>query len=403
MEVYQFFLDILFRADNRQAYFDSVLNAFTGETVYRESIDPEALANRGTASIVDVPDYLSPGYIGGDKPLRTLKVPLYEGYLVNLTEFEDVEDYLRNHVGKARYSQLRRYKKRLDLCISPRYVAYYGEMDEGEYRFVFECLREFTERRFRQKEEINYELPFLEYYEQVMYQMILEKKALLFVIYDGDQPINITLNFIFGDLMLHWNSCFDVDYGVFNVGHINTMEHFRWCFKNNIRVFDMGRGNFWHKQRLINHTYRYQQHIVCERNFPSVSRAVLQAVGPFSRYYLIRGLKKVNAQKLYSLYAKYRFRSRFATDDSQKLSTDAAYTQKEVAETLPQPEILRAVCLDDQAYSRLRGPFNQFLHREKISQTEVQVFEKPGPEEAFIFYSPAKVLQITFNQTSHQG
>ena len=36
MEVYKFFLDILFRADSRQRYFDSVLNTFTGETSTRK-------------------------------------------------------------------------------------------------------------------------------------------------------------------------------------------------------------------------------------------------------------------------------------------------------------------------------------------------------------------------------
>ena len=398
MEVYKFFLDILFRADSRQRYFDSVLNTFTGETVYEEAANPEEAPMRQGATFVDVPDYLSPRYTGGDNSLRILKVPLYEGYLVDLTRFGDVEDYLRNHVGKARYSQLRRYKKRLDLCISPRYVAYYGEMDEREYRFVFECLREFTEKRFRQKEEINYELPFLAYYEEVMYRMILEKKALLFVIYDGKKPINITLNFIFGDLMLHWNSCFDIDYGVFNVGHINTMEHFRWCFKNNICVFDMGRGNFWHKQRLINHTYRYQQHIVCKRTFLSVSRAVLYAARPYLRYYLIRGLKKVNAQKLYGYYAKYRFRSRQRDGHSPAVSESTEYTWSDAAGAVPPTECLRAVFPGEEGYARLRGPFNQFLHREKISQTGVQVFEQAGSEDSFIIRTPDKTLQLTFNQ-----
>lgn len=398
METYRFFLDILFRADSRQPLFDRVLNTFTGTTVYEEGADQDEVSNQGLVTFTDVPDYLSPRYIHSDKPLHTFKVPLYEGYLVNLTEFSDVEDYLRHHVGKARYSQLRRYKKRLDRCISPRYAAYYGEMDEAEYRYVFDCLRAFTERRFRQKEEINYELPYLAYYQEVMYRMILEKKALLFVIYDGDKPINITLNFIFGDLMLHWNSCFDIDYGVFNVGHINTMEHFRWCFDHDIRVFDMGRGNFWHKQRLITHTYCYEQHIVCRRNPLSVSRALLRAAGPFSRYHLIRALKKVHAQKLYGYYAKYRFRSRSGGGNSPTVPEGSAITWKEVTGALPPAESLRAVCPGEEGYARLRGPFNQFLHGEKIPKTEVQVFEQAGAKDKFIFRAPHKTLQLIFNQ-----
>ena len=400
METYTFFLDILFRADGRQPYFDQVENTFTGKTVYEEIADAGESPILRSASITDIPDYLSPRYVRGNNPRQLLKVPLYEGYLVNLTEFSDAEDYLRNHVGKARYSQLRRYKKRLDHCISPRYAAFYGEMDEAEYRYVFECLVEFTERRFRQKEEVNYEIPFLAYYEEVMYRMILEKQALLFVIYDGDKPINITLNFIFGDLMLHWNSCFDIDYGVFNVGHINTMEHFRWCFDNRIRIFDMGRGNFWHKQRLINHTYRYEQHIVCDRTPLSLSRALLRAAGPFARYYLIRGLKKVHAQKLYGHYAKYRFRSRQEGGQSPAVSESAAYTWRELAGEVLSPESLRAVCPGDEAFAGLRGAFNQFLHSEKISQTEVQVFKQAGPGSGFIIRTPQKTLQVTSNHKS---
>lgn len=391
MREYRFFLDMLFRNNCDQAFFDSITNKFTGQAIYRKNIPPHFANGRDTSCFSDIPDYLEPHLLEGPKVFKTIKAPLYKGYLVDLSLFKNVEDYLKNHVGKARYSQLRRYKKRLDLCIAPRYVAYFGKMDETEYHSIFQCLKDFTKRRFRQKKEVNYEIPYLDYYEEIMYPMILEKRALIYVIYDGKKPISITLNFVFGDLLLHWNSCYDIDYGIFNVGHINAMEHFRWSFDHHIKTFEMSRGDFWHKQRLVNRTFLYEKHILYRAtSLKSICTAYLNLFWPFIRYHIIQNLKKVRAQKLYSLYARRRFRKFNPYADIKEMG----YELHENPGPLPPVHQREPIRIADEVNSFLRAPFNQFLHGAKISHKETEVFKLLDSSNTYFIASEAGNLQI---------
>ena len=49
---------------------------------------------------------------------------------------------------------------------------------------------------------------------------------------------------------------------MFNLGHINVVNHLEWCFDNNMKLFDMGRGDFFHKRKWVDTPYLYNEHIV---------------------------------------------------------------------------------------------------------------------------------------------
>ena len=72
--------------------------------------------------------------------------------------------------------------------------------------------------------------------------MILEKKATLFIIYDGEKPIGIMLNFMSNNILFGTMSVFDIAYAKYNVSSVNIMKLIEWCLNNHIKFLDFQRG-----------------------------------------------------------------------------------------------------------------------------------------------------------------
>ncbi len=376
-----FFLDLFLKGKSFPSFYKKITTTFLNNDVY--SSHPSAKFNFDylTYSIYDIPNYLETEF---DKTtsLKLLTAPLYPGYIINLTCFKNLEDYLNNHLGKPRKSQLKRYRKRLDICIAPNYKVYYGDISKDEYNILFNRLILMTERRFAQKEELNFELPFLELYRDMMYSMMLNKKASIFVIYHGKKPINITLNFIDNACIFHWNSCYDVDYQMFNLGHVNMVNHLEWAFNKGFKLFDMGRGDFLHKRKYVNESYIYNEHIVYNsKSLPALIIAHLKLLKLKLRYGTIKFLKKFNFHLFYGKYAKYKYRvvkSRHKNDKSY------AVTASNITE-IPSLEKLALIDLDNYDYDFLIKPLNYFLYKNQDNMKNVKVLTDLKDVQTFYF------------------
>ena len=343
-------------------------------------------------AIYDIPDYYIPEISSSPTDLRTVKVPLYAGYLINLRAFDGLEHYINTVVRKARYSQLRRYRKRLDVCLNPKYEIYYGEIGKETYDSLFNCLKAMIQRRFNQKQEANFELPYLDFYQEIMYPLIQKKKAALFVIYDRNKPINITLNFLYHKTVFHWNSCYDIDYSVFNLGHINMMNHLKWSYEQGFEVFDMGRGDFLHKRKWITDSYLYQEYIVYDRSHLTTSLlAISRAIVLKTRYHLINLLKKMKIHLVYGKYVRFKFNlihGKENNDQKQKWEVENEPTNT--------PSLGDMVVLDIEAPENafLIRPLNYFLHRSQESINDLSVYSDTSNDEAYYFIGKKKKQRI---------
>src|SRR5690606_1013003 len=99
------------------------------------------------------------------------------------------------------------------------------------------------------------------FYYDVVYPMILEKKASLFVIYDGDIPIGVTLNYFSEDTVFDAITVFDIDYAKFHLGSVTIMKLIEWCLEHNIKTFDFSKGYFDYKTRWMNKDYNFEYHV----------------------------------------------------------------------------------------------------------------------------------------------
>lgn len=390
---FSFFLDLFFKEKSFPPFYKKITNSFLNSVVYEANSKSTEKNISETYLVKDIPNYFSIEFDKTNPSIKVLTAQLYSGYLINLSVYSNLVEYLDNKLGKPRKSQLKRYRKRLDLCIAPVYKIFYGKIEKNEYQLLFKELIAITKRRFAQKEELNFELPYLDLYQSMMYEMILNKKAAIFVIYHKNKPINITLNFIDGDTIFHWNSCYNIDYQMFNLGHINMVNHLEWAFNNGFKLFDMSRGDFLHKRKYINESYMYHENIIF--NSKSISASILAYFKFLKlkiRYQLIQLLKKVNFHKLYGYYAKYKYKMvKPETDKNILNKIDSDYNISKI----PELEKLKLVDLDKKEFDFLVKSLNYFLHKTQEFVGNVKIYADLKDDKTFYFKGIKKNQKIT--------
>jgi len=221
-----------------------------------------------TFLIYDVPTYFNLITQIENKNLRCDKIKQYPGYLIELQSFEDLNHYLQTNFSKSSRYKLKKYKKRLETCFDIKYKMYYGNISKDVYDQIFRHFKALLEKRFSEKQISNNNLDPAEwnFYYDVAYSMILEKKASLFVIYDGDKPIGVTLGYLSEDIFFDAITVFDIDYSKFHLGSINIMKLIEWCKDHKLKVFDFSKGHFDYKKRWATKSYDFEYHIYFDRS-----------------------------------------------------------------------------------------------------------------------------------------
>ncbi len=213
--------------------------------------------------IYDVPSYFEVITDTYDTQLGFYRSKQYPGFLIDLKSFKTTNDYLAAAFSKSSRYKLKKYKKRFEASFEARYVMYRGEMNRETYDFIFQSFRDLLEKRFDDKQITNNNLNPKEwqFYHEVTYPMLLENKASLFVIYNGDIPIGVTLNFFSEDILFDAITVFDIDYAKFHLGSITIMALLEWCLESNMKIFDFSKGYFDYKTRWATTTYDFEYHI----------------------------------------------------------------------------------------------------------------------------------------------
>ena len=126
------------------------------------------------------------------------------------------------------------------MCFDIKYKMFWGDISKEEYDYVFNHFKQLLTKRFLDKQTVNNNLNSDEwdFYYDVAYPMILEKKASLFVIYHDAKPIGVTLNYLSEEILFDAITVFDIDYAKFHLGSINIMKLIEWCLERNFMALD---------------------------------------------------------------------------------------------------------------------------------------------------------------------
>ncbi|MEG3658556.1 GNAT family N-acetyltransferase [Arenibacter palladensis] len=246
------FSDIFFEKENRSLY--------EGEVNTSENKDGSL---HKLYKLEFVPDYMVPK-LKHPSLFDVKKVRHVKGYAAHLTDFTDVDSYLKNQF-RSNTKTIRRYINRLETCFNIRYKLYYGTIDRPEYEFIMNSLEKMKENRFDQRDDQDESLAYWDYIYKIAFDLINKKRASLFVIYDEQKPIEISLNYHFNGILYSSNSSYDIDYSKFGLGHVEIYKQIEWCIANNYTVFEMGRGDLDYKRRWSNLIYHYEYHLVYQK------------------------------------------------------------------------------------------------------------------------------------------
>ena len=106
--------------------------------------------------IYDIPEFFEIDSEPKSKRLGIEKIEQYEGYLVDIRDYETINDYLSNQFNsKQRHSVLRRLKKLEKDHDNISYEFYSGKLEEKQFETLFEELYSLMEQQFDLKKEKN--------------------------------------------------------------------------------------------------------------------------------------------------------------------------------------------------------------------------------------------------------
>lgn len=213
--------------------------------------------------VYDVPSYFNVQTKIKNQKLRLHKVKQYSGFLIHLKNYSNFESYISTVFSKNSRQKINRFKRRLELCFDITYKMYFGKISEEEYDNVFRSFRILLIKRFQDKQITNNNLDPKEwnFYHKVVYPMIVERKASLYVIYNGETPISIRLNYYSDNTIFDAITVFDIDFNKFHIGKVSLMKILEWAFKNHYETFDFSKGYYDYKESWSDLKYDFEYHI----------------------------------------------------------------------------------------------------------------------------------------------
>ena len=347
--------------------YSGVVNAFSSTILLEDSLQKNDEKN--IFIVKDVPGYLHtrihPSY-------KVKKAFMYHGYSINLGKYKNFEEYLVKRFSSKRRSKHKTLKKRLELCFNVRYKMYFGSMEEKEYDFLFDQLRLMIKRRFTLKKMKHSGWEKLDYYHNMIYLRIIEKKASIFVIYHDRKPISISINLIEEDIYSGFMMAFDVDFSKFYLGFINILKQLEWCFENKFKLFDMMKGDLAYKMVFTDEKYYYQSQIV----FPSknqISRIVANfLVLKVKLYY--RSLHLLKKLKLHLIYRRLKISFYGLLNQKALANVQGEFMVKNIPKINSMSKLVK-ISIEDDGYMDLRKPIYDFLYSSSENINDIEVFE----------------------------
>ncbi|MBU3822304.1 GNAT family N-acetyltransferase [Flavobacteriaceae bacterium XHP0103] len=326
--------------------------------------------------VYDVPAYFNVNNASKPNGLSLLESTQYPGFLIELDKFKNVEDYLQSTFGRNSRMKMRKYSNRLDTCFDISTKMFFGTIDEKEYDLIFEYFMMLLNRRFSDKQISNNNMHPSEwnFYKEVAYPLIIEKKASLFVVFDNKTPIAITYNYHIDDIVIDAITVFDINYVKFNLGYLNNLKLIEWCFENNIKKLDFSKGYFDYKKRLCSKEYDFNYHILYDSN--SIKAKIIAYFAyTFYEFKSYLRKKEINT-KLHKIT--------FLLNNKKTEKVDYEIVTLDV---LPDTNSLTELYLDSKTNSPLNKIVNDFLYGISKHRSEIKIYSVDNQNNLFIISS----------------
>ncbi len=247
-------------------YEKKLVNKLSGKEIVIEYSSSIESSHAVIEMVTDIPDYLNVILSKINNQIEIKRITQYDGYLINLAKFHDIEDLVNKTFSRNPRKNLRSKIRKLEETYDVNYVFYYGNIKKTEYDHLFDVCYISMKERFEQKKIHNRYLLEWHIYYDLFYPKILKKEASICVIYDKEKPITITLNFHRSGIVFSFIQIYDVDYFKYSMGDIAMLKNLEWSFQNNFEIWDVSKGATDNKLRWSNHIYKFHHHLFYKRN-----------------------------------------------------------------------------------------------------------------------------------------
>ncbi len=337
--------------------------------------------------IHDVPEYfkVNPNLEG--VKLKVGKATQFKGYLSELSEYKEFTDFLNNQFRSKRRNYLKKKKEQLETCFNIEYKFFYGNVSQQEYNLNMDIFKELIGKRFGDLGIDSNALSKWDYYHELIYKMILDKKALLFAIQRNGKPIGIAFSFISKNILFYATPTFDTDYIRFNLGHTTIIELMKWCFENNISIYDFSKGEFEYKKRWANKEYNFQTHVLYDSS--SLKSIILGVY--LTKYFKFKQF--LRDKKINLIFSKSKY---FIKNFGKKGVTSIKNYKKEYLEDPIGIDDYKLIDLDTE-YSFLTPIIIEGLSINPEPFISLKVYIKKGDNKIFIVAGNKSKYSILFN------
>lgn len=379
-------LSVFLESRNGLPVFQSLFNS-----IIKKKIDIEKTGCKSNTSVYcvyDFPGYLVPQYDVDQWVVKT--VNSFEGSIIKLKNYKDETEYLKTNFSNSRRSKFNTYRKRLEKVFNISYKAYCGDISEIEYNALFSKFHELIEKRFVEKQIKNDDLARWDVYIKIALPLIRKKQAVLFVIYDEEAPISICLNLIRDNVIYGYIRAYDIDYSKYYLGFTDFIKQLEWCYANNIKVFDLLKGKYEYKSRLIDDNYFFQKHIIYSKNssWAKCTGTILYLkINIF--YKAIRILKKLKIDDLLRKILEYR----------NKKNTPSKVLNYSIENITDRDKVSphNEIDISDAYYSFLKRPVYDTLYKSQESLNSIKVFNDSSNNKLYYILSNKILTKITIN------
>ncbi|WP_405206737.1 GNAT family N-acetyltransferase [Aquimarina sp. LLG6339-5] len=331
-------------------------------------------------SVFFVPDYLRPDL--DTKNFIVKKVSqFFKGYAIFLDDFASADAYIK-HRFRSNAKGIRRRIKRLETCFDIEYKTYYGAIEKEDYDLFMDCLEKMLIRRFEQRNDVSQTLLRWDYYKKMYFSLINKKKASLFVAFDNNQPIIVSLNHHFQNRLFSAISSYDIDYSKFSLGSVEIYKKLDWLIENDHKSYEMGMGDLSYKREWCNHIYNFEHQII----YPK--RSIMGFIKGNIEYTKVK-IKEFVFKVAYVRYKEYKAR--------KKKNPVALAREYQIApiEDVNYNKELSIVDYNTQEYSWLRKIVFDFLYTSIDNVKNVKVLRLSEKENSFLIVGQSKMQKVS--------
>ncbi|WP_109300663.1 GNAT family N-acetyltransferase [Aquimarina sp. AU474] len=363
----------------------SEINVFDkDESLINPDYDATLMDSKDTIySVFFIPDYLKP--VLKDNTFVTKKISqFFKGYAIVLNEFASAEAYIK-HRFRSNAKGIRRRVKRLESCFDISSNTFYGEIKKEEYDFLMDSLEKMLIRRFEQRNDVSQSLIQWERYKKMYFSLINEKRASLFVIYEDNKPIVVSLNHHFQGRLFSAISSYDIDFGKFSLGSVEIFKKLDWCIANNHQSYEMGMGDLSYKREWCNHIYNFEHQII----YPKGS--FLASIKGNIEYLKVR-LKEYVFKIAYVRYKNFKAKRKV-----KKLKTISPLYKALPVQELNKENKGTALDYNTKENLFLRKFVFDFLYTAIENVKDVTVLEDPNDSKTYLIIGKSKEQRIVSN------